>query len=157
MSNPVKKIGYLDFTRKLSFAGSNLFWNTGEDLAFSWWGTILVEATLEELKHLHKSLAFKIVDNVTDTLYVVSLFCEPFNYTGVRAIAKGATPCVTSDAEVTELDLPWYHLSMTGEERNTFINNVMSVFKEHRTFVVTDLRTMECLEIKTSADLKDNS
>ena len=147
----LKKIGYLDFTNKVQIGGV-LWWSTGEKLLFSWWGTLVVEATLPELEALREKLDFKIVDNLSEKQFIVALFCKPFGYTGMRLIAAGPMPCVTSDAE--ELDLPWFHLSMTGAERKDFIDNVISVFKEHKIYVLTNIQTLECLEIKTSADLK---
>jgi hypothetical protein len=154
MTVPIKKIGYLDFTNKLQLVSDDLFWHTGDNMIFTWWGAILVEANLEELKHLHRQLNFKIVDNLSDNQFIISLFCEPFNYTGARPIVEGVTPCVCSDAEVTELDLPWYHLSMNGPERHEFIDKVMAVFKDHKTYVLANIQTLECLEIKTSENLK---
>lgn len=151
----MKKIGYLDFTQRVTMGGEHMDrLLIGDDAAFAWWGTIIVEASYDELRALSQKMPFKIVDNISDELYVVSLLCEPFNIIGVRAILKGPRPCLVSDAEVNELDLPWFHLDLSSPERHAFMDTVMANFSGHNTYVLANIATFECLEIMTSDKLK---
>lgn len=152
MTHQLKKIGYLDFTTKVEINLPN-FCGNGDKLLYCWWGAIAVEATLFELEDLHRKVNFKIVDNLSDTLYIIALLHDPLNWISNRAIGAGPAPCVASDAEITELDLPWFHLLMNAEERDRTMK-ILSTFQDHKVYILASVNTLECFEVMTSEKLK---